>query len=70
MVTQRTQVDLGTSDTQASMFFMLAVGFFSTATELARELGIVASAVTRLPISEDCCCGCVVLRTGVLCGLS
>jgi len=48
MVTQRTQVELGITGTQASMLFMVAVGRCSTAAELAREYGIDASAVTRL----------------------
>ncbi|CAN0620294.1 Transcriptional regulator, MarR family [Burkholderia multivorans] len=48
LATQRTQVELGITGTQASMLFMVAVGKCSTAAELAREYGIDASAVTRL----------------------
>ena len=48
MVTQRTQVELGITGTQASLLFMVGGGRCSTASELARGYGIDASTVTRL----------------------
>jgi DNA-binding MarR family transcriptional regulator len=48
MVTQRTQVELGITGTQASLLFMVGGGRCSTAGELARGYGIDASTVTRL----------------------
>jgi DNA-binding MarR family transcriptional regulator len=48
MATQHTVADLGITATQASIMFMLATGRGLAATDLAREYGIDASAVTRL----------------------
>ncbi len=48
MVTQHTTSELGITSTQASIMFMLAVGKCETASDIAREYGIDASAVTRL----------------------
>jgi DNA-binding MarR family transcriptional regulator len=48
MVTQQTMAGLGITATQASIVFMLASGRSLVATDLAREYGIDASAVTRL----------------------
>jgi DNA-binding MarR family transcriptional regulator len=47
-VCQQTVAELGITNTQASILFMLATGKAMAAVDLARDYGIDASAVTRL----------------------